>query len=82
MRRDAGGMFHPEVDKDNDISSNTLQSTQPPCLREDGPPLRLATIKDFLRFHISLSKGRIDDQTRTTVDSVNTFSEWLFAGFT
>lgn len=81
-RRDAGKSLYSGVDKDNDIVSNTSQSTQPPCLKEDGPPLSLATIKDFLRFHISLSKGRIDDEKRTTVDSVNTFSEWFFAGIT
>ena len=75
-RRDAGKSLYSTVDKDNDIISNTSQSTQPPCLKEDGPPLNLATIiKDFLRFHISLSKGRIDDEKRTTGDSVNTVLE-------
>ena len=34
----------------------------------------LATIKDFLRFHVVISRGRIDDK-RITVDSVNTFAE-------
>lgn len=77
MARDAGVSFHPEVDKDNDIASNTSQNSHSPCLREVGPLLHLATIKEFLRFHISLSKGRIDDEKRTTVDSMNTFSEWV-----
>jgi len=81
-RRDAGESFHPKVDKDDDIASNTSQSTQPSCLREDSPPRSLATIKDFLRFYISLSKGRLDDKKRTTVNSINTFSKWFFAGFT
>ncbi|KAI9764363.1 MAG: hypothetical protein M1840_008501 [Geoglossum simile] len=40
----------------------------------------LATTKDFLCFHIALSRGRIKD--KTTVDSVKTFAEWFFAGFT
>ena len=55
---------------------------QPPCLKEGDPPLSLATIKDFLRFHVSLNKGRIDNKKRITVDLVNTFLKWFFAGFT
>jgi len=37
-------------------------------------------MKDFLRFHAAISKGRLD--RCTTVDSVNTFAEWFFAGWT
>ncbi|KAL9045573.1 MAG: hypothetical protein Q9214_001404 [Letrouitia sp. 1 TL-2023] len=48
--------------------------------KEGLPPLDLATIKDFLRFHVAISRGRVDDE-RITVDSVNTFTEWYFAGF-
>jgi hypothetical protein len=33
----------------------------------------LATTKDFLCFHIALSRGRIKD--KTTMDSVKTFAE-------
>ena len=80
-RRDTGESLQPEVDKDNDVANNASRSTQPLCLSEDDPPLSLATINDFPRFHISLSKGRIDDKKRITVDSVRTFSEWFFAGF-
>jgi hypothetical protein len=40
----------------------------------------LATVKDFLRFHISISRGYIDE--KQTVDSVNTHAEWFLAGFT
>jgi hypothetical protein len=50
------------------------------CLQKDVPCLDLATTKDFLRFHIALSRGRI--KNKTTVDSVKTFVEWFFAGFT
>ncbi len=51
-------------------------------LREDLPPLDLATIKDFLRFIVATSRGIIDDgQKKVTVDSMNTFAEWFFAGF-
>ena len=51
-------------------------------LREGLPPLDLATIKDFLRFIIATSQGIIDDkQKKVTVDSMNTFAEWFFAGF-
>ena len=46
------------------------------------PPLDLATIKDFLRFIVATSRGIIDDkQKQVTVDSINTFTEWFFAGF-
>jgi hypothetical protein len=50
------------------------------CFQKDSPYPDLVTTKDFLRFHITLSQGRIRD--KTTVDSVNTFAEWFFAGFT
>ncbi len=51
-------------------------------LREGLPPLDLATIKDFLRFIVATSRGIIDDkQKKVTVDSINTFTEWFFAGF-
>ncbi|KAI9773208.1 MAG: hypothetical protein M1839_002216 [Geoglossum umbratile] len=50
------------------------------CFPKGAPCPDLATTKDFLRFHIALSQGRIRD--KTTVDSVNTFAEWFFAGFT
>ena len=55
-------------------------STAVHCLRKGAPHPDLATTKDFLRFHIALSRGRIKD--KTTVDSVKTFAEWFFAGFT
>ena len=37
-------------------------------------------MKDFLRFHVVAGKGMIMEQT--TCDSLNTFVEWFFAGFT
>ena len=40
----------------------------------------LVTVKDFLRFHAAAGKGMIVEQT--TCDSLNTFAEWFFAGFT
>jgi hypothetical protein len=40
----------------------------------------LATVKDFLRFKAAAGKGMIVEQT--TCDSLNTFAEWFFAGFT
>jgi hypothetical protein len=40
----------------------------------------LATVKDFIRFHVATSRGMI--VTQLTADSVNTFAEWFFAGFT
>ena len=64
---------------DSDTTADTC-CTKERGLQEGLPPPDLATIKDFLRFHIAISKGRIDEQ-RITVDSVNTFAEWFFAGF-
>ena len=40
----------------------------------------LATVKDCLRFHVATSRGKI--VANPTADSVNTFAEWFFAGFT
>jgi hypothetical protein len=40
----------------------------------------LATIKDFFRFYIVASCGRI--VAKPTVDSINTSAEWFLAGFT
>jgi hypothetical protein len=48
------------------------------CLRKETPYPELVDTKDFLCFHIALSRGRIKD--KTTVDSVKTFTEWFFAG--
>ena len=64
---------------DSDTAADTC-CTKARGLREGLPLPNLATIKDFPRFHIAMSKGRIDDQ-RITVDSVNTFAEWFFDGF-
>jgi hypothetical protein len=50
------------------------------CLGEGIEPPDLATVKDFLRFHVATSRGKI--VTQPTADSVNTFAEWFFAGFT
>jgi hypothetical protein len=36
-------------------------------------------VKDFLRFHAATSKGKIQEEV--TCDSLNTFAEWFFAGF-
>lgn len=50
------------------------------CLREGVDAPDLATVKDFIRFAASTGEGRIAE--KVTADSVNTFAEWLFAGFT
>jgi hypothetical protein len=52
------------------------------CLRKGVDAPDLATVKDFLRFHVSISRGYIDEDEKPTVDSVNTHAEWFFAGFT
>jgi hypothetical protein len=48
------------------------------CNKHKAPDL--ATVKDFLRFKAAAGKGMIAEQT--TCDSLNTFAEWFFAGFT
>jgi hypothetical protein len=40
----------------------------------------MATLKDFLRFQASTMQGKIE--ARPTDDSLNSFAEWFFAGFT
>lgn len=45
-------------------------------------PLDIVTLKDFLRFQVSVSEGLIDEEKRPTVDSIKTFEEWFFAAFT
>jgi len=48
-------------------------------LRENVEAPDLATVKDFLRFQAATSKGKIQEEV--TCDSLNTFAEWFFAGF-
>lgn len=50
------------------------------CLGKGVEAPELETVKDFLCFHISTSRGKFVVQP--TVDSVNAFAEWFFAGFT
>lgn len=50
------------------------------CLGPNTPAPDLADIKDFMRFHLSLSRGKIVE--KSTAESANTFAEWFFAGFT
>lgn len=45
------------------------------------PPLDLATIRDFLRFHAGTGIGRLDPKKRITAESVVTFAEWFFAAY-
>ncbi|KAH0543790.1 hypothetical protein FGG08_001972 [Glutinoglossum americanum] len=49
------------------------------CLGKGAPAPDIETVKDFIRFYIATSQGRLD--RRSTVDSVNTYAEWFFAGF-
>jgi|ERR1700722_7120952 len=50
------------------------------CLHQGVEAPDLATAKDFFRFYIATSCGRI--VAKPTPDSINTIAEWLFAGFT
>ena len=72
----------PQVGDDKDPETSNPPNTQPTRLKEGGPPLSLATIKEFLRFKASVGKGLLDKKKRITVDSLCTFSEWFFAGYT
>ena len=65
---------------DNATAVDVCHATGPQRLEEGVLPLDLATIKSFLRYHVAINRGRTDDE-RITVDSVNTFAEWSFAGF-
>lgn len=49
------------------------------CTGVDAPDL--ATVKDFLRFYIATSRGKIDENERPTVDSLSTFAKWFFCPF-
>jgi hypothetical protein len=49
------------------------------CLRNAVEAADLATIKDFLRFYAKTSRAKILEEP--TSDSINTFTEWFFAGF-
>jgi len=53
-----------------------------PCLGKGVDAPDLATVKDFLRFHAALGRGRGLIAEDITASSVNTFTEWFFAGFT
>ena len=48
-------------------------------LRKNVEAPDLAAVKDFLRIHAATSKGKIRGEI--TSDSLNTFTEWFFAGF-
>jgi hypothetical protein len=50
------------------------------CLGEGVDAPDLPTVKDFIRFLAAGSRGKIVELP--TVDSVNAFAEWFFAGFT
>ncbi len=71
MKEDALQKGHPVLDE---------AAIRELVLHRDVEAPDLATVKDFLRFHAAVSKGKI--QGRTTSDSLNTNAEWLFSGFT
>lgn len=56
-----------------------IQRCDTRALAKDVPPLDIATLKDFIRYKVSVSKGNVDKE-KTTVDSIKTFEEWFFAG--
>lgn len=71
-----------EAALDQEVNTDASHTTGAQRLRSGLPPLDLATIKDFLRFIVAISRGVIDDKEGlVTVDSIDTFAEWFFAGF-
>ena len=50
------------------------------CLRSGAEAPDLATVKGFLRFYVATSRPQLSN--KPTVDSINTVTEWFFAGFT
>lgn len=76
-KRDAG-----ESPLNQQVTVDASYTTGAQRIREGLPLLDLATIKDFLRFIATISRGTIDEKEElVTADSMNTFGEWFFAGF-
>lgn len=50
------------------------------CLRKGVDAPDMVTVKDFVRFYVATSRGKIVRQP--TADTINTCAEWFFAGFT
>ncbi|KAI9760494.1 MAG: hypothetical protein M1840_002404 [Geoglossum simile] len=62
---------------DEAIFTDTVRES---CLEKGVPAPDIETVKDFLHFYIATSRGMLNH--RSTVDSINTYAEWFFAGFT
>ena len=60
-------------------TGDVLNAVRERVLRKNVEAPDLATVKDFLRFHVATSKNKIQEEV--TCDSLNTFAEWFFAGF-
>jgi len=70
-----------EAIPDEQAIIDIFHTTGTKSFRKGLPPLDLATIKDFFRYIASVSDGLIDVKGLATTDSLNTFGEWVFAGF-
>lgn len=68
-QRDAGVVL-----SDKNAAVDVCYATGAQRLKENICPLDLGTIKYFLRFHVAISRGRIEDK-RIAVASVNIFAE-------
>ena len=53
---------------DGDATVDVRPTMTRRSLERGPPPLDLATIEDVLRFHIAVSRGRIDEEGRITAD--------------
>lgn len=63
---------------DGDAAVDAYYAIEALCLGKGVSPLDLTDTKDFLHYHVAISRGRIHDK-RITVDSVNTFKKCFFA---
>jgi hypothetical protein len=76
---------HSEIRKDSlqrGLPISDEASARQNCLYKGVDVPDLAMEKDFLRFYIATSRGKIDENERHRADSVNAFAERFFAGFT
>ncbi len=54
--------------RDGDATVDVCPTMTRRSLERGPPPLDLATIEDVLGFHITVSRGRIDEEVRITAD--------------
>jgi hypothetical protein len=79
-RLKTGGPFRSAKDSlQRELPTSDEASARYHCLHKGMGAPDLITVKGFLRFYIATSRGKIVE--KLTIDSVNTFAKWFFAGF-